>query len=45
MLVPFSELNETSKVWVYQANRTFTTDELVEITRKLDEFIIKWASI
>ena len=44
MLVPFHELAETSKVWIYQANRSFTTDELVEITRKLDEFITDWSA-
>ncbi|WP_010182237.1 hypothetical protein [Aquimarina agarilytica] len=44
MLVPFSELSETSKVWIYQANRSFSTDELIEITRKLDEFISGWAA-
>ena len=44
MLVPFSELNDTSKVWIYQANRTFSTDELVDITRKLDEFIVQWTA-
>ncbi len=44
MLVPFSELAETSKVWIYQANRTFTTDELVDITRKLDDFMTEWAA-
>lgn len=44
MLVPFSELPDASKVWIYQANRTFTTDELVEITRKLDTFISEWSA-
>ena len=44
MLVPFNELAETSKVWIYQANRTFTVDELVEIIRKLDDFITSWSA-
>ena len=44
MLVPFSELADTSKVWIYQASRTFTTDELVDITRKLDAFVTQWAA-
>ena len=44
MLVPFSELSPTSKVWIYQANRTFTTDELVDISRKLDAFITQWSA-
>lgn len=44
MLVPFSELSPTSKVWIYQANRTFTTDELVDISRKLDDFLTQWSA-
>ncbi len=44
MLVPFNELSDNSRVWIYQANRTFSTDELVDITRKLDNFIIDWAA-
>jgi len=44
MLVPFSELPEIARVWVYQANRSFSTDELVEITRKLDAFLTQWAA-
>ncbi|WP_010521834.1 hypothetical protein [Aquimarina agarivorans] len=44
MLVPFSELSKASKVWIYQANRSFSTDELVEITRKLDDFLTNWAA-
>ncbi len=44
MLVPFSELPEISRVWVYQANRSFSVDELVEISRKLDVFVSQWAA-
>lgn len=44
MLVPFSELPENARVWVYQANRSFSTDELIEITRKLDDFITSWTA-
>lgn len=44
MLISFSELPENSKVWIYQSNRSFSTDELVEITRKLDEFLTQWTA-
>ncbi len=44
MLVPFSELPENARVWVYQANRSFSTDELIEITRKVDDFITSWTA-
>lgn len=44
MLVPFSELPGSAKVWIYQASRSFSTEELIEITRKLDEFITQWTA-
>ncbi len=42
MLVPFQNLPESSRVWIYQANRSFTQDEIQEISEKLDDFIEKW---
>lgn len=44
MLQSFNELPSDSKIWIYQANRSFSTDELVEITRKLNDFINQWAA-
>ncbi len=44
MLVDFSDLPETSRVWIYQANRSFSVDELEEIKQKLDEFITQWTA-
>ena len=38
MLVPFESLPDSSRVWIYQSNRSFTEEELVEIKQKLDEF-------
>ncbi|MCC4229687.1 ABC transporter ATPase [Zunongwangia profunda] len=42
MLVPFESLPEDSRVWIYQSNRSFTDEELVEIKQKLDEFLTQW---
>ncbi|AVR46395.1 ABC transporter ATPase [Christiangramia fulva] len=42
MLVPFESLPDSSRVWIYQANRPFTEEELKEISNKLDDFIEKW---
>jgi hypothetical protein len=39
MLVPFTELPDSSRVWIYQSNRSFTDLELKEITSKLESFI------
>lgn len=44
MLVEFNTLPETSKVWIYQANRSFSESELEEIASKLDTFIENWTA-
>lgn len=44
MLVDFNTLPEESRVWIYQANRSFTAQELEEISNKLDIFIENWAA-
>jgi len=44
MLVNFSALPETSRVWIYQANRSFSEQELEEITNKLNTFVSNWAA-
>ncbi|WP_242086926.1 ABC transporter ATPase [Aestuariivivens sediminis] len=44
MLVDFYSLPEESRVWIYQANRSFTDDELREIQQKLDSFIENWTA-
>ncbi len=44
MLVDFTTLPEESRVWIYQANRSFTDDEIAEIKSKLDIFISNWTA-
>jgi hypothetical protein len=44
MLVDFNTLPEESRVWIYQANRSFTDDEISEIKSKLDTFITNWTA-
>jgi len=44
MLVNFDSLTETARVWIYQANRSFTEKELVEISDALDRFISEWTA-
>ncbi len=34
----------SSKVWIYQCNRPFLTDEAVQVTQILDEFAATWKS-
>ena len=44
MLVPFKSLPDNSRVWIYQANRPFTPEEIQEISHKLDRFIEEWTA-
>jgi hypothetical protein len=44
MLVDFNTLPETSRVWIYQANRSFSEEEITEIKEKLDVFIENWTA-
>ena len=44
MLVDFNTLPEEARVWIYQANRTFTDAELEEIAAKLNTFIENWTA-
>lgn len=44
MLVDFDILPEESRVWIYQASRSFTEEELKEIKQKLDIFIEQWTA-
>ncbi|NRA91441.1 MAG: ABC transporter ATPase [Psychroserpens sp.] len=44
MLVDFNTLPEQSRVWIYQANRSFTDQEQQEIEEKLNQFIESWTA-
>jgi hypothetical protein len=44
MLVDFKTLPETSRVWIYQANRSFSEVEIEQIKSKLDIFVEGWTA-
>ena len=44
MLVNFNELPEESRIWIYQANRSFSDQEISEIEDKLKTFIENWTA-
>ncbi|UKM64142.1 ABC transporter ATPase [Flavobacteriaceae bacterium GSB9] len=44
MLVDFNTLPEESRVWIYQASRSFTLEEIEEIKQRLDTFIENWTA-
>lgn len=37
-----SKLPEDSRVWIYQANRSFTEKEITEINVQLEHFYLQW---
>lgn len=44
MLVDFNTLPEESRVWIFQANRTFTDAEMEDIQEKLNTFVGNWTA-
>ncbi len=42
MYIPFEDLPEESKVWIYQSNRKFSDEEILDIERDLKTFIESW---
>ena len=42
MYVDFSLMPDNSRVWVYQADREFTTDEFNKISIRLKDFVSHW---
>lgn len=44
MLIPFNELPDNSRIWIYQANRSFSDAELQEIEPRIEEFLSAWTA-
>lgn len=44
MLVDFNTLPDNSRVWIYQANRSFTENELLELKNDLSQFLNNWTA-
>jgi len=44
MYIPFENLPEESKIWIYQSNRKFSDEEIAEIEIVLKDFIENWAA-
>jgi hypothetical protein len=44
MLIPFENLPEESKIWIYQSNRKFSDDEFAAIETDLKSFVENWAA-
>lgn len=44
MYVPFENLPEDSRIWIYQSNRKFSETEVSEIETALQTFVEDWAA-
>jgi hypothetical protein len=44
MIIDFNTLPEESRVWIYQANRSFTEQEIEDISNKLNTFLENWTA-
>jgi len=44
MHVPFESLPPESRIWIYQSNRKFSDEEMVEIEKDLNEFLNNWSA-
>ncbi|WP_190808438.1 ABC transporter ATPase [Flagellimonas sp. S3867] len=44
MLVDFKSLPDTSRIWIYQSNRSFSDVELEEIKSNLSSFLNEWTA-
>lgn len=44
MYVPFENLPEESRIWIYQANRKFSDTEFAEIETAVQSFLEGWAA-
>ena len=44
MIVDFQTLPETARIWIYQCNRSFSKEEILDISKKLQTFLEGWTA-
>ena len=44
MLVSFKDLSDSSRLWIYQCNRSFSELELQDISNQISEFLTSWTA-
>jgi hypothetical protein len=44
MYIPFENLPDESRIWIYQSNRKFTDEEFAEIETAVRQFVEGWAA-
>ena len=44
MLVPFDQLPEEARIWIYPSDRPFTSDEILQLEQALSDFLAQWTA-
>lgn len=44
MLIDFKDLPDDSRIWIYQANRKLSDQEVKKISEKTEDFLTKWTA-
>lgn len=44
MYIPFDQLSDKARIWIYQANRPFEQQEAENVMKKAQVFLADWAS-
>lgn len=44
MYIPFENLPDESRIWIYQSNRKFSDEEMAEIESDVKTFVESWAA-
>ena len=44
MYIPFNQLSDEARIWIYQASRSFTHTERVAMLQKTRAFLAEWTS-
>ena len=44
MFIPFDTLSDDARIWIYPASRSFSAQELPEISEKMETFLTQWTA-
>lgn len=44
MLVNFKDLSGESKIWIYQSNRSFSDEEISQVSKDIETFLEAWSA-
>jgi hypothetical protein len=44
MVIPFENMPDESRIWIYQSNRKMSDAEIAEIITELEQFLNNWAA-